>query len=299
MTNVYSYTNFSPPKTYYFTPVFRFSPLNIYFCPKNSSYLPFFSQRMFAILLLHFILVLVEKMKNNLICAFGDSVMKGIITETDLYDFGKPKYKIADESFVKRCEKNFGLKIFNFASYGSTTIQGMKYLNRHIDEIQKSDYVVFEYGGNDCDYDWKVISENPDNEYRPHTTLKDFVFNYIGLIKKVINMKTKPIMMSLPPIDSDRFFNYLSKGLNKENILKWLKGKTSNLYHWHELYNMEIFKMALHLQVPVIDITSPFLEIKNSSDYFCEDGIHPNEKGHQLIAGTIFQKYSSYLRKNK
>lgn len=35
-------------------------------------------------------------------------------------------------------------------------------------------------------------------------------------------------------------------------------------------------------------ITS-FLEQKNYSDYLCDDGIHPNERGHELIAEAIMQ----------
>ena len=30
-----------------------------------------------------------------------------------------------------------------------------------------------------------------------------------------------------------------------------------------------------------------FLEIKNYSELLCDDGIHPNEKGHAIIADAI------------
>ena len=39
--------------------------------------------------------------------------------------------------------------------------------------------------------------------------------------------------------------------------------------------------------IPIIDITSKFLEIKNYSNLLCDDGIHPNEKGHKIIAEAI------------
>ena len=226
-------------------------------------------------------------MKNNLICAFGDSVMKGIVTDSHQDDEGKMKYRISSDGFVNKCEQLFGLKIFNYACFGSTTAQGKKYMERHLAEIQQSDYVVFEYGGNDCDYNWSKISENPDGQYLPNTTISDFVRYYSELITNVLKMNVVPVIMSMPLIDPDRFFLHLSNGLNRQNILKWLGGKTSNLYHWHERYNVELFKMASRLDVPIIDITSPFLEIKNYPDYICDDGIHPNEKGHQLIAETI------------
>ena len=54
-------------------------------------------------------------------------------------------------------------------------------------------------------------------------------------------------------------------------------------------YNIEVFKIAIENNIPVIDITTSFLEQKNYSDYLCDDGIHPNEKGHELIAEAIMQ----------
>lgn len=41
-----------------------------------------------------------------------------------------------------------------------------------------------------------------------------------------------------------------------------------------------------HLPLSTI---SSFLEKKNYSRYLCDDGIHPNEKGHKLIAEAIKQ----------
>ena len=39
--------------------------------------------------------------------------------------------------------------------------------------------------------------------------------------------------------------------------------------------------------VPVIDISSVFLEQRHLDDFYCQDGMHPNEAGHALIAETI------------
>ena len=50
---------------------------------------------------------------------------------------------------------------------------------------------------------------------------------------------------------------------------------------------IEVFKLAINKDIPIIDITSKFLEIKNYSNLLCDDGIHPNEKGHKIIAEAI------------
>ena len=127
-------------------------------------------------------------------------------------------------------------------------------------------------------------------------TLNRFVEQYQALIDKVKSYNIQPVILSMPLIDPDRFFEFLSKGLNKDNILNWLGGKTMRIYQWHEMYNVELFKMANQLRVPIVDITTPFLETVNYSDYLCNDGIHPNERGHALIADTLASKAPAFLK---
>jgi lysophospholipase L1-like esterase len=234
-----------------------------------------------------------RKMKNR-ICTFGDSIMRGVVSDEKSSD-GKPIYKVSDLGFVNRCEHRLGVKILNFACFGSTTSQGMKYINRYEDQVKDTDIAVFEYGGNDCDFDWKAVADAPWQPHQPKVTLANFVRQYEALINKVKSMKIRPVIMSMPLIDPDRFFEFLSLGLNKDNILGWLGGKTMRIYQWHEMYNVELFKMSNQLKVPIIDITTPFLETLNYSDYLCADGIHPNERGHALIADTVASLAPNYL----
>ena len=111
--------------------------------------------------------------------------------------------------------------------------------------------------------------------------------SYTRILNRIKELGKQPVILSLPPIDSERFFERVSEGLNKENILKFLDGNKRHISEWHERYNLETFKITAANNVPIIDITSKFLECSNYSDYLCDDGIHPNEKGHRLIADTI------------
>lgn len=223
---------------------------------------------------------------KKLICAFGDSIMKGVVVK-EKDGVGRPKYEVSDLGFAHRCEQMFGVEINNYACFGSTTTQGMKYISRHEQDVAKADYVIFEYGGNDCDHNWKAVSEAPHGEHLPHNPLGVFERQYRALIERIRTMRGVPVIMSLPLIDPDKFFEFLSSGLNRDNILSWLGGKTMRLYQYHEMYNVELFKMARELQVPILDITTPFLEVGNYTDYLCDDGIHPNEQGHALIAEAL------------
>lgn len=235
-------------------------------------------------------------MKNmkNMICTFGDSIMRGIVTK-EKDETGKPKYTISDNGFVNRCEQTLGVTIQNFACYGSTTSHGMKYIDRHEKSIEDAKYVVFEFGGNDCDHNWKEVSDAPLEAHYPKIMPSVFVQQYEALINRVRNMDCQPVILSMPLIDPDKFFDFLSSGLNRDNILSWLGGRTMRLYQWHEMYNVHLFKMARRLQVPIIDITTPFLNQGNYTDYLCDDGIHPNEKGHALIADTVTKSANDYF----
>jgi hypothetical protein len=97
-------------------------------------------------------------------------------------------------------------------------------------------------------------------------------------------------LFSLIPLVSDRYFAHVTRDMDIEgrrNVLKWLGGDTEGINNWHEIYNLQIFKLGLALNVPVIDVTTAFLSKKCFQDYMCADGIHPNEKGHGLIADTV------------
>lgn len=214
------------------------------------------------------------------ICAFGDSVLKGIVLDND-------KYKISKNNFSNICKNTLGIYIENKAKFGSTILVGEKSLIKNFNELENADYVVFEFGGNDCDFNWKEISENPGIEHTPNSTIEDFTNIYTDLINKIKEIGKKPVLLSLPPIDAEKYFKKISENLNSENILKWMEGNIQFIVNWHERYNIEVFKLAINNNVPIIDITSKFLEHKNYSQFLCEDGIHPNEAGHEIIAKAI------------
>lgn len=216
------------------------------------------------------------------ISVFGDSVLKGVIYENN-------SYKVSKSRFSNICEQILGISIENKAKFGSTISTGKKIISKNIELIKqtKSNYIIMEFGGNDCDFNWSEISKNPDNEHLSKSTIKDFVSIYSKLIVELKNMGKEPVLLSLPPIDSNKYFNHITKNLNTQNILKWMQGNKQFLTNWHERYNIEVFKLAINNMVSVIDITSKFLEIKNYSNLLWDDGIHPNEEGHRIIAESI------------
>lgn len=232
------------------------------------------------------------ELKN--VCAFGDSVMKGIVVDNENSPEGGIKYKISNKGFAARCRERLDIEVENFARFGGVVSHGKKLLGRYVDKIRKSDFVLFEYGGNDCDYNWSNIAASPDEEHLPNTPIPQFVKEYSSLIDDVKLLGSNPVLLSLPVLEPMRFFKHVTRGINGENVLRWLGGSVLAIDRWHSRYNMEIFRLGALKKVPVIDITSVFLERKNFSDYICEDGIHPNEHGHALIESAIIDYLGNY-----
>ena len=112
------------------------------------------------------------------------------------------------------------------------------------------------------------------------------------MIELVLENGSKPVLLTLPPIDPKRYFKWVSKGLNAANILAFL-GDIQNIFSWQGLYSGVVSELSETFRIPLIDIRSAFLKEKNFNEYLCDDGIHPNSKGHLLISKTIEEKLAA------
>ena len=223
-------------------------------------------------------------MEKKRIIAFGDSIVKGVITPDN------NSYCITEDNFVQECEQRLGVEVENCSRFGCTVKKGLEIVERSIAKLKNADYAILGWGGNDCAFDWEKIASNPDAEHEPLTSLEDFNSTYKKIIAQVRSEGAEPILLSLPPINSNLYFDEVTRnmsGSGKSNVLKWLGGTTEYIQSWHELYNLEVFKLGSDLGADVVDITSAFLQKRNFVHFLCLDGMHPNEKGHQLIADTL------------
>ncbi|WP_236612123.1 SGNH/GDSL hydrolase family protein [Caldanaerobacter subterraneus] len=114
------------------------------------------------------------------------------------------------------------------------------------------------------------------------------------LINFLENVNVIPVLMTLPPLDADRYFKWISKNSKemRKNILKWL-GSVTKIYWWQEKCNSAILSIAEETKTRLIDIRSTFLNYTDFRQFFCKDGIHPNDEGYRIIADKIQQ----YLQK--
>ena len=225
------------------------------------------------------------------ICLFGDSIAKGIIIDEVL-----GKYTVTKSSFanILSLDKRWS-SIKNFSMLGCTIAKGRSLIARHIKSVENCDMVILEYGGNDSDHHWDEISQNPDLAHSPKTPIEDFAKDYRDIISGLKAMSKKIVMLNLPPIDHHKYFNWFCQNLNKMNILRWLGGSEENIYKFHESYSICVSEIAADENIPLVDIRSGFLALGAYTDHLCADGIHPNEKGHRLIARIINDKVPSLV----
>ena len=217
------------------------------------------------------------------VCLFGDSISKGVVISEN-----QARYSMTANSFANLISAGESqLKINNYSMFGCTVSKGECIIARHSKAVEACDLTVLEYGGNDSDHDWAQIAENPDAMHLPKTSLDDFRKKYTEILNRLMSLGKSIVLLNLPPIDEIKYFAWLSRGLNRENILKWLGGSERFIYDFHEGYSHTVTELAHTFKLPLIDIRSAFLQTPNYTNYLCDDGIHPNETGHHLMAEII------------
>lgn len=215
--------------------------------------------------------------KPNTAVIYGDSIMNGTVM-----DRSSNYISIMAENLAKFC-RLFHFETSNRSRYGLTVEQGRKALTYDLNKGLDTQFALIEFGGNDCNYRWREVSERPDDLHLPRTPLKRFEEVLTGMVADIKAVGIHPVLMSLPPIDAEKYLAYLGKmGNDCKNILRWL-GDVHMIYRFHESYSRAVGRIAAETGTLIVDVRNYFLDKHNFRDLICEDGIHPNEEGHKLI----------------
>jgi acyl-CoA thioesterase-1 len=208
----------------------------------------------------------------------GDSISKGVA-----FDPLKKRYQQLKNSFVERIKSDLRLDVMNLSVFGATVEKGLKQLDRYRDRLTKGGVALLHFGGNDCNFNWADISRDPKAEHLPQIPLKNFIHLYEQLIDNLQRQNYQPLLLNLPPLIQDRFFATISRDLDADVILNWLGGTTDSIFKWHKSYSDAVEQLADKKKIPLIDIRSAFLQQPDRETLMCDDGMHPNAKGHALI----------------
>ncbi len=219
------------------------------------------------------------------IVALGDSIIKGVLFSKE--ENGRGQYSLSDNNIVDNVANQLHGESVNLGKMGCTIDLGARILNRHLNVLGGSKYIIMCYGGNDSDYNWQAIANNPRKEHHPKTPLTVFENTYKTLVYQVREMGLIPIILSLPPMDPQKYFDFFTSTFTdkqRANVLKWLNGSVETIRAGHELYNDVVKRVAESTNSTLIDVTTP---LGNGVGYLCPDGIHPNAAAQNKIAQII------------
>jgi lysophospholipase L1-like esterase len=223
-------------------------------------------------------------MKSKII-ALGDSIIKGVVLNIEAN--GKLHYALSDQTIVDQVAQHTHHEVVNLGKMGCTIQAGERIIDRHVEGVENAEYALLCYGGNDSDYDWRAIAQSPKMEHHAKTPIAEFEKIYTRMITKVRNAGLTPLIMSLPAMDAERYYQFFTSSFSNEekrNISRWLKGGPEAIWAGHEWYNDAVRRVAQACDAQLIDVSSAFGDIRQC---LCIDGIHPNRLGQSKIASAI------------
>ena len=219
------------------------------------------------------------------ITVLGDSILKGI--QVDPKTRG---YQVRNDIGIPELEAEFDLHVRNDAHFGATCVKGAKLLDRLLASGRPCQAVVMDFGGNDCDFRWRDIAADPAGAHLPAVPLPEFRERYRGMVRRLREAGIRPILMNLPPLLSQWFFDWWCRDLDQAAVRAWL-GDVSNIYAHQERYSRAVESLAREERVPLVDVRGAFLAHGHLETLLCEDGTHPNSAGQALI-GQAFRKFA-------
>ena len=221
-------------------------------------------------------------MERPVISVWGDSIGKGV-----MFDTARNRHVICRDSYEAYL-KNSGVDVRNYSVMGCTAPRGVELMTEN--RLNAGGIAVIEFGGNDSDLDWKAVCDDPDTaaENVVKVTIPDFKKALMAMVDKARQFGLKPILSTPIPVIADRYFEWISKPLDREKILDYL-GAAEYIYRWQERYDIAVREIAALAGVKLFDIRTRFLQERRIGDFMSIDGIHPNAKGHELIKDTVLE----------
>ena len=206
------------------------------------------------------------------ICVWGDSLAKGVV-----YDETRKRYTILKEHCLRLLEKEVQVPIYNYSVMGRTAPECLALANP--EDRVPGGVAVIEFGGNDSDLCWADVSRDPQREHPARSSLSQFKESLRGLIAFARAGQMEPMLVSPLPIDGERYYRWVSRGLDSQAILSYL-GDPQMMYRWQERYAYAVRDVAREEKVRLLDFRAAFLADRQFFRMYCDDGIHPNALGH-------------------
>ena len=136
---------------------------------------------------------------------YGDSLLKATVPDESFrYHFHLPE--------VMNWYPRERVAVTNRSKMGATSTKGLQLVEHDVARGMDARYALVAYGGNDSDYDWPAVAEDPALDHRPRTELPTFVETMRSAVKALREKGVQPVMMTLPPIDAARYLRFICRG---------------------------------------------------------------------------------------
>ena len=213
---------------------------------------------------------------------YGDSLLKATMPDADMrYHFHLPE--------VMAQYPSDRLEVVNRAKMGATVTKGLALVEHDVQRGMDARWALVAYGGNDSDFDWAAIDADPEADHRPNTELPVFADTLHETLDALRQGGVQPVMMTLPPIDGERYLDFLCRdNLRRDRILDWL-GEPQMIYRHQELYADTAAEIALRENIPLIPVRQTFLRNHRLSQLIAADGIHLTMPGYRQLFDTLAQ----------
>lgn len=211
---------------------------------------------------------------------YGDSLLKATVPDEQFhYHFHLPE--VMERYSGRQTE------VVSRAKMGATIRKGQALLDNDLQRGLQADFALIAYGGNDSDFDWDAIQERPEEEHIPRTALPEFRSTLLSMLQKLRDQSVQPVLMTLPPIDAQRYLDFLCRtGRSKERIMAWL-GDIQHIYRHQELYSDTVAQVAYETGTPIIRVRESFLREKHLPGLISPDGIHLTMEGYTKMFDTL------------
>lgn len=220
----------------------------------------------------------------------GDSISKGVS-----FDDHRERHVLLKNGFCTEVSRQLRPAVENLSRFGQKSTEVLATLRERLAKKPLPGLVMLEVGGNDCDFDWQAVANNPSYPHQPHTPLPVFEETLLRIVQAVKDAGVQLFLCDLPPIDAGRYFRYFTRGDSEmgARVLEFL-GEVGRIYWWHERYSAAVERIAQSTKTPILLLRAAMLQEEDYREFISGDGLHPNARGHARLAQITIDYVKTY-----
>ncbi|WP_433750937.1 SGNH/GDSL hydrolase family protein [Falsibacillus pallidus] len=229
----------------------------------------------------------------KMIC-LGDSITRGV-------SFTGGRLRIMKENYPSLLQQNFvqtgkeQIEIINKGVFNDNSDSLIKRVDKDV-ILEQPDFALLNIGGNDCDFNWGKVAEEPDSPHEPTVPIERYLKNVSQLIDTLKTADITPIVLTLPPLDPVRYYKNIASRFGT-SISHWIN-TVGGIEHWHGSYNRSLNMLLDQMDsIKRIDVRSYIKKAGDLASLISDDGIHLTKKGYKVMSDAIFAELSLMMQK--